>query len=273
MNAQKFFKACGIIACIILLVLQTTFLAMYLVEYSSIDGISFVGLLLLLVLFAWFIMIGRCESQLSQLWVVWGLYAIDLVVFFAIIFGTDVRERLDKDKFWSPNNLKITICIAPAVASLLITTASDSGKYGDLVKQLCGDIALDLFDTIEALSIVIAPEDPNDVSSHLDKSLIYAIIAIVGMGLLLSPLEMAEKGFLPTTGQGESKFRKKLTLCRLLLEMLLVNIALMIVRLIAWKKYNHEASIFIAKNAIIVVVSIVEVIQLSKFKWCKFDDD
>ncbi|XP_028518234.1 uncharacterized protein LOC114576202 [Exaiptasia diaphana] len=263
MNAQKVFKACGRLAFVILMALQTFFLSMYLVKYSSINGISWVGLLVLPALILWSRILGilgePCdENQLSKLWSVWFFYVVELIVFFGIIFGTDVREKLDKKNVFGPNVLKTTICITPAIALLLITTASDSQKYGDLVNQLCGNIVLDLFDTIEALAIVIAPEDP---TSHLDKSLIISIVVIVGIALLLSPLEMAENKFLP---RGETKIRKKLYFWRLLLEMLLVNIALMIVRLIAWLKFKHEASIFIAKNAIIVVVSITNIMKFQK---------
>jgi len=72
-------------------------------------------LMLIAMFFIWVMIIYRSEEQLSNLWIVWTMYAIGFVV---IIFCTQGRwkDELDKNHFWGPNNLKITICMTPIVA-------------------------------------------------------------------------------------------------------------------------------------------------------------
>lgn len=74
---------------------------------------------------------------------------------------------------------------------------------------------------------------------------------------MLSTLEMAEKKYDRDCG---CKNKKKVYFLRLVLQMFMVNIALLVIRLVVWLKYEHNASIFIAKNVIVVVMSIINMI-------------
>ena len=94
--------------------LQSYSLASYPAEYKHNDG--FYGLCVLfapaLVLR---IYIMREEKRLQWLFAVWFLYVIAFVILIAIIFGGSepIEEKLDKEKFFGPNILKMTLCLSP----------------------------------------------------------------------------------------------------------------------------------------------------------------
>jgi hypothetical protein len=121
-----------------------------------------------------------------------------------------------------------------------------------------------LFDDIEVLAVLL-PENESPVR-QLPNELEIAIIVCVCVSFLLSPLEIAENKRIK---YGEYKPRKTLYFLRLLLQMLLVNFALLVIRLVVWLKYKHDASIFIAKNLITIVIAILNIAKLR----CGFGED
>jgi len=279
---------------VVLVIAQCSIFAEYIRIYSSKEFLLALLSFSLLVLISWVVVLYlyRRSGQLSKLWLVWTVYVIVLGIFIGLIFGW-LRERLDRDNFWGPNNLKITICMTPVIALVLIATANNSREYGDLVHRFYGGLVLELFDAIEVLAIVISPENLassssvevqlnptlnstnstfnctlNTLSVKLPSAFVIAIIALALLSFLLSPLELAENKLLD--GEGEHKLHKRMYLCRLVVKKLLVNLALMIVRLVAWLEYKHEASIFIIKNATIMVVAIVGIIRYKN--WCGINE-
>ena len=91
-------------------------------------------------------------QQIEQLWKVWLFYVIGLMVTIGVIFG-GLRSKLDKTYFFGPNNLKMIMCLTPGIAVLLFITTSKARKfYSELVVELCGNVAVDLFDYIEILA-------------------------------------------------------------------------------------------------------------------------
>ena len=74
-----------------------------------------------------------------------------------IWFGGDkpIKDNLDKAKFFGPNILKTTLCLALVIMSLLSSTGRDCIVYRDMISQLSLRMALDLFDGEEMLDVVI----------------------------------------------------------------------------------------------------------------------
>lgn len=205
----------------------------------------------------------KSEREVKWLWLVWLLYVLFLLTpMVAYIFGW-LRQDLDTNIFFGPNILKMIICGSPVIAVLLFVSAKDARQNGELIVQLCGGIALDLFDDIEVLEVLLPHKESSLV--HLPKSLEISIIVCVCSSLLLSPLEIAENKLIE---YGQYKPRKKLYLCRLILQMLLVNLALLIIRMIVWLQYEHDASIFITKNFLVIVIAIINIARLR----CGFDE-
>ena len=97
------------------------------------------------------------DKKLQLLFAVWTCYIVGFVIFVMIIFGGDkpIKDNLDKAKFFGPNILKTTLCLALVIMSLLSSTGRDCIVYRDMISQLSLRMALDLFDGEEMLDVVI----------------------------------------------------------------------------------------------------------------------
>lgn len=256
------------------LIAQAVIFSRYPSIYYSNESFSFVSLLVMPTLFAYGVIIKRynTENQLiKRLWIVWGFYVFTFLIPMVGLIFVGLREKLDSNQFFGPNILKITMCgsalIALQLVSTSLTTNSTKG-YHDLMGKLLADIALDLFDDIEILEMVLHLPDNEmmTISPWMDKM----IIACVFLSLALSVLEMGENkiGII-----GEHEPRRSLYLCRLVSQILLVNLPLLAIRLVLWLSYKYDASIFIAKNSMSILISLLEILKVSNYCGCKHEDD
>lgn len=169
-----------------LLVLQAFSLASYPAKYKNEDG--FYGLVLLYgpAMFLWLYIMWD-DKNLPWLFAVWICYIFGFVIFILILFGGDkpLEDKLDKAKVFGPNNLKMTLCLAPVILLLLLSTGTDSNSYRDQIWQISLRMALDLFDGVEMLEVII---EENEVSHGVPKRFEKAILAFVCISFILSPL-------------------------------------------------------------------------------------
>ncbi|XP_031558894.1 uncharacterized protein LOC116295262 [Actinia tenebrosa] len=244
-----FFVACFIT--------QTTMFAQYPSVYLHSHWYNVLILLAVPTLVVWWLLLRKNNKQLQQLWMVWGCYILTMIIpMVGLIYG-GLRKKLDGNHFFGPNVLMMTTCGSPAIALLLLSSANDTAQDNvALFAEICCNTILDLFDDIELLDMLLSQ---NESTFHLPSSLEVSILVCVCISLLLSTLEMAEKKHDRDCG---CKYRKRIYFLRLLLQMFLVNIALLIIRLVVWLKYKHNASIFIAKNLIVIVMSIINMTRL-----------
>ena len=122
------------------------------------------------------------EGKLRWLFAVWGFYTwLALVPITGINFGL-VEDKLDNKAFLGPNVLKMSLSISPLLLLLLLKTANDSSEYGELVSKVSFQIALDLFDGIEMLEVVL---EENELSHGVPKNFEKAIIAFAWISFLL----------------------------------------------------------------------------------------
>ena len=86
------------------------------------------------------------EKKLQLLFAVWMCYIVGFVIFVVIVFGDDkpIKDNLDKAKFFGPNILKTTLCLALVITLLLLSTGRDCIAYRDLIWQLPLRMTLDL---------------------------------------------------------------------------------------------------------------------------------
>lgn len=245
-------------------VLFVQYLSIYL-EKPWLNVLMFLALPTIIAALA--VICKKSEHEVKWLWLVWWFYVVFLLApMVALIFG-GLRNKLDTNVFFGPNNLKMILCGSPVIALVLLTTAKDLRENTDLVVKLCGSIALDLFDDIEVLAMLLPQKEPSSLV-HLPRGLEVSIIVCVCSSLLLSSLEIAEtKIKYDSEDQLKYKRRKTLYRCRLILQMLTVNFALLIIRLAIWLKYKHDASIFITKNFILIVIAIINIAR----ECCSFD--
>lgn len=211
---------------------------------------------------AYGIIIKRYKSDshklMKKLWIVWGFYVSALLIpMVGLIFG-GLREKLDSNQFFGPNILKITMCGSPLIAFLLVsaslTTKSneeDERKYKDVMMRLCWDIAMDLFDDIEILEMIL----PQKKSIIIPVALDAIIMTCVFLSFVFSIVEMYEQTLI------ENPSQSTIHACRIIVQTLLVNVVLLVIRLIVWLKYKRDASVFIAKNIMKIWISIFEILK------------
>ncbi|KAK3732471.1 hypothetical protein QZH41_003774 [Actinostola sp. cb2023] len=82
----------------------------------------------------------------------------------------------------------------------------------------------------------------------------------VDSDFFVTALEMGENRF---DGDEMKPRSDELYVFRLVLQLLFVNIPLLVIRLVVWVNYKRDASIFIAKNGIIIVTSVMEIIRVA----------
>ena len=101
--------------------------------------------------------VRRQEITVVIIFAVWTCYIVGFVIFVVIIFGGDepIEDNLDKANFFGPNILKTTLCLAPLILLLLLSTGTNSIVYRDMICQLSLRMALNLSDRVEMLDVII----------------------------------------------------------------------------------------------------------------------
>ena len=125
------------------------------------------------------------------LFIVWALYMwLGLFPNTVIIFGF-VVDDIKEGSPLTPQALKIVLCITPLLLLLLVNTAKDSYSSGnkELVAKLSVQMAIDLFDAVEMLDIIL---DEKEHKFHISKGNEIAMICVVRISFCLSPWQMAE---------------------------------------------------------------------------------
>jgi len=209
------------------------------------------------------------EKRLQWLFIVWLLYVVAFVIHVGIIFGGSepIEEKLDKERSFGPNVLKMTLCLSPFILLLLLSTGTDSIAYRELTWMLSLRIALDIFDGVEMLDVIIEESEANNA---IDDSFEKAILAFVCISFLLSPLQLIE---VKLDGYDSWKYRKCTMISRATIQVLVVNCVFLGLRVALFFKHGKDASIFIAKNVIIIFLGLFEICSACKCCGCESDDD
>ena len=141
----------------VLVGLQASSLASYPAEYKHKDG--FYGLVVLYIPAVGLWLYIMCDDKKLRviIFAVWTCYIVGFVIFVVIIFRGDepIEDNLDKVKFFGPNILKTTLCLAPLILLLLLSMGTNSIVYRDLICQLSLRMALNLSDGVEMLDVII----------------------------------------------------------------------------------------------------------------------
>ena len=241
-----------------LIIIQCGFLAAYPAKYK--DN-SFWYDLLVVGLFAtaliwWCFLVLFSKVELRRLFYVWVLYILALITSIAVVFGV-VGDRIDKEKLLGPNALKLVLCITPLLLLLLLRTADDweETEHRELVSKLSFHMAIDLFDVVDMIDIVLEDYE-HDIG--IPKGFGIAMIVVACYTLLLSPWQLAENKL----ARGDSKIRFRTAVLRNIVEIVLVNFPFLVIRAVVFFKYGKDESIFIAKNGIAIVLSLLDIRHL-----------
>ena len=101
----------------------------------------------------------------------------------------ELSGTVDKNRFLGPNVLKVTACMTPLLLLLLLNTAKDAKEYKEVVSKLSYQMAVDLFDAVEMLDIVL---DEKEHNYGIPKGFGLSMIVLACISFLLSPWQMAE---------------------------------------------------------------------------------
>ena len=236
-----------------LIIAQCFLLASYPATYKDNSAWYAVATTYAVSVLPWACLVLFSGAKLRRLFYIWGLYVFGFVISIAIAFGT-VWDSLDKKRFLGPNVLKMTLCMTPLLLLLLLNTAKDAKEYKEVVSKLSYQMAVDLFDAVEMLDIVL---DEKEHNYGIPKGFGVVMIVLACISILLSPWQMAENDL------EKEKLRPRRTAkWRIIVEMVLVNLVFLIVRLVIVFEYKKDESIFIAKNGIAIILSVKEILDL-----------
>ena len=162
-----------------------------------------------------------------------------------------VVEKIEKDDPLNINALKASLSITPVLLILLLQLAI-CPSFREPVLSLSIFGALNIFDGIEMLEIVLMK---NEGHLKLNTATEKSIVAFACTCFLLSPLGLIRNKF---EADGEVKERKGTSMILGPIEIVGTNLPFLILRAVVWGVYNYEASVFIAKNVISLVIALVE---------------
>jgi len=235
-----------------LMVTQCLFLASYSASYKNNSTWYLTSLSYAPPVFVWLILVFFKKAELRWIFWIWGMYVLGLVASTAIVFTT-VGDSLDKERFLGPSVLKMVLCITPLLLLLLLNTAEDVKDHKELVPSLCFQMAVDLFDAIEIMDIVL---EEREHSYGIPKGFGDTLVVLACISFLLSPWQMAENDL------EMDKLRRRTAKWRYIVEMIVENLAFLVIRLVIVFKYKKDESIFIAKNGIAFVLGVMGIRNL-----------
>ena len=241
-----------------LMAIQCGFLVSFAAKYKDEPLWYLAALFYVPSLLFWIGAFCRRKADLRRFFIVWALYMwLGLFPNTVIIFGF-VVDDIKEESPLTPQALKIVLCITPLLLLLLVNTAKDSysSDNKELVAKLSVQMAIDLFDAVEMLDIIL---DEKEHKFNISKGYEIAMICVVCISFCLSPWQMAEN---KVSRWSEPKTRYKTSLLRNVVEMFGVNAAFLVIRVLVFVNYGKDETIFIAKNVIAIILSVLEVVHL-----------
>ena len=174
-----------------------------------------------------------------------GLYILAFVANIAMVLLI-VGDRVSKTDFLSPNVLRAILCITPLLLLLLLNTGdlddSAEGKKGrEIVSKLCFPMAVDLFDGVEMIDIVL---EAREHDFGIPKVLNVAMIAWASVSfiMLVIPWQMVETKL---TEKG-SKTRFRTAIIHNIVQMVFVNVPFLVIRSLVFM-FGKDVSATIGK--------------------------
>lgn len=259
---SKCLVRCGWLLAITMYIVQAFVFIKFLDEHST-TGIKFYWIGAAIYLgFAIVVLVILCMSKGyaetgKQIWFVWAFWFIYILLYaisVAIVF-VEVSHKLTKSETYGPNLLKSTLRIAPALRVLVLQIVITPAFRKDVL-SLSLVAALNLFDGIEMLEIVLMQNEREDFD--LDESVKISIVAFACFSFLITSLGLARNKFDKDQETEEREERKERNgLCLGLSEIFLTNVPFLSLRIYVWADCGYEASIFIAKNVISLVIGLV----------------
>ena len=199
----------------------------------------------------------------------WLLYVVPSIFQYVWILSTFV-EDIKPSSFFGPRFLRVILCFPSGVFLLL-----DTIEY--VVKPELNvewSRVFDLFDTVELLQILIVDRRTSLAINQTTKTsmLVFGSISLFFPAFSLWELQACRKMPSETAGSSVHKGTRLVSRVRIVskvCQLLFVNIAFLVLRLVLFFDFNLDASIFVAKNVIAIIVGVIEIISAYRGKRIK----
>ncbi len=226
------------------------------------------------------------DRSIWHVWIIWGTYIVAYVIVVVVIFAKVARDLTEKDAL-GINALKMTLSITPGLL-ILFLQLTICPSYRKPVLYLSIVAAVNIFDGIQMLEIYLLQNEGqfdfdsvteglrdfltrdggacylNNETEKLKDFLMQkarhfdlnsgtevCIIFFSCISFLLSSFGLVRNKF---GANGEVKERGTTSAVFGLLEIFGTNLPFLVIRIFIWKRHQYNASLFIAKNIISLVI-------------------
>ena len=195
------------------------------------------------------------KDELKFAYLAWIVYAVHLVPQLATLFKLKA-SLLDESLIFGPNMLKMNLCLTPMLFLFLIYAHHDAKSHSRrkyYLEKMTAAVTLDLFDSVEMLEYLF---DKDKITLGLEN----AILAFSCMNIFLPTFALFELKFNKFHESGEISpiSFKFIYICSF---MFFVNVPFLVLRLILWHEYHLDISVLLAKNALAIVMGIIEIME------------
>ena len=195
------------------------------------------------------------KDELKFAYLAWIVYAIHLVPQVATLFK--LKASLLEERFiFGPNMLKMNLCLTPMLFLFLIYAHHDAKSHSRrkyYLEKMTAAVTLDLFDSVEMLEYLF---EKDEITVELEN----AILAFSCMNIFLPTFALFELKYNKFHESGEISpiSFKFIYICSF---MFFVNVPFLVLRLILWHAYHLDISVLLAKNALGIVMGIIEIME------------
>ncbi|KAL9987045.1 hypothetical protein ACROYT_G001280 [Oculina patagonica] len=236
-----------------LMVMQCFFLASYPAFYEDKGAWYAISLFFVPAAVMWW-WINSNTAVLWQVGVFWMVYIwLGVVPLTGIAFGR-TGDIIKSKGFWNASTLKLTLCITPLLLFLICHTkiASREVRVGQ-ISEWSAKALINLFDGIELIAVIL---DENECSYGIPRDFKNTLIAFTCISFLWWPVGMALDH-----EAAEQDRDEQVDVFRYSIQVLFDTIFLGL-RMGLSLGYGKNASIFISKNMIFIIVHSRRIFKL-----------
>lgn len=178
-------------------------------------------------------------------------------------------EDIESSSFFGPRFLRIVLCF-PSGVFLLLDTIEYAVKPELNVEWWR---VFDLFDTVELLQILFVDRNTSLPIDQTTKTfmLFFGSTSLLFPAFSLWELQAFRK--IPETARANNSSNNERTrllsrvrIASKLCQLLFVNFAFLVIRLVLFFDFKLDASVFVAKNIIAITVDVIEIISACRSK-------
>ncbi|KAK7071174.1 hypothetical protein SK128_005201 [Halocaridina rubra] len=175
---------------------------------------------------------------------VWMVYSLLLVVKVAIIFKSELPNKLNENDRLSPQLLKMVMSLSCIIFALLVegqVTTEPNSEREIYIKSLSHNTAFEILDSVTFISLLIQSESRLLLPVYLEN----AIIFFACLNFLLPGIALVK---LSRCNYGQSTVCMISSVVYKLCHLWLINFTYFIIRLYLWGGFSVSVSPFIVKN-------------------------